>query len=157
MRPSLFFGLILTATLAMAQSSPFQNQQQTTGVIGITPGQTARLNVLYPTAPAPLLLVRCSANLGIFDDQGGVLKSQAVAELAAGKSVSLDLNADTDLSGAARTEIHGFAVTPNGCRLVTTLEIIDNATQKTVAVVGSIQTYPFSQIAHALLPSATVR
>jgi hypothetical protein len=53
------------------------------------------------------------------------------------------------LSGSARTEIHGFSIAPNGCRLVTTLEIIDNATQRTVMVVPAESTYPVSQPAPA--------
>lgn len=122
MRTSLLYVAILNGALAMAQS-PFQNQQQTSGVVGIAPGQTARLNVLYPTAPAPILQVLCSATLGIFDDKGGVLQSESFPQLSAGKSVSIDLNADTGLPGVPRTQIHGVSVAPNGCRLVLTLEI----------------------------------
>ena len=80
--------------------------------------ETARLNVLYPTAPAPILQVLCSATLNIADDQGKILKSMQVSQLTARKSVSLDLNADTDLTGTPRTEIHGFSIAPNGCHLV---------------------------------------
>jgi hypothetical protein len=152
----LFLTLIwiVNGALAAAQVAPsFQNQQQTSGVVGITGGQTARLSVLYPTAPAPILQVLCAATLVIADDQGKVLKSMDISQLIAGKSVSVDLNADTDLAGAARTEVHGFSIAPNGCHLVATLEIIDNATQKTLMAVGSRTTYP---VAHAApLPSPT--
>jgi hypothetical protein len=147
MRIRICFVAILNGALAMAQSPSFQNQQETSGVVGITPGQTARLNVLYPTAPAPILQVLCSAILTVSDDQGKTLKSDNVSELTAGKSVSLDLNADTDLPSVARTQIHGFSIAPNGCRLLITLEIIDNSSQKTVIVVGSEATYPISQAA----------
>ncbi len=82
--------------------------------------------------------------LNIADDQGKILKSMQVSQLTAGKSVSLGLNADTDLTGTPRTEVHGFSVAPNGCHLVTNLEIIDNPTQRTLVVVGSEQTYPLS-------------
>jgi hypothetical protein len=144
MRIFLTCAVILNGVLALAQSPSFQNQQRTSGVVGITPGQTARLNVLYPTAPAPILQIMCSASLSIADDQGKILKSDNVPQLVAGRSVSLDLNADTDLPGVARTQIHGLSVAPNGCRLLATLELIDNSTQKTVLVVGSEQTYPLS-------------
>jgi hypothetical protein len=72
-----------------------------------------------------------------------------VSQIAPGTLVSLDLNADTDLAGAARTQIYGLSFTP-GCQLVTTLEIIDNITQKTVVVIGSRQTYPFVSTARAM-------
>ena len=152
--PLLTSILIMNGALATAQVAPsFQNQQQTSGVVGVTGGQTARLSVLYPTAPAPILQVLCAATLVIADDQGKVLKSMDVSQLVAGKSVSVDLNADTDLAGVARTEIHGFSIAPNGCHLLATLEIIDNATQKTLLVVGSKTTYP---VAHAVpAPSPT--
>lgn len=150
MRTLLLCAGVLVGGIAMAQQSPtfqpafqpaFQNMQRTSGVVGITPGQTARLNVLYPTAPAPILQTICSAALAIADDRGNVLKSATVAQLIAGKSVSLDLNADTDLMGA-RTQIHGFSVAPAGCQLITTLEIMDNSTQKTIVVMGSESTWP---------------
>jgi len=144
MRIFLTCAVILNGALALAQSPSFQNQQRTSGVVGITPGQTARFNVLYPTAPAPILQIMCSVTLAIADDQGKILVSNNVGQLTGGKSVSLDLNADTDLAGVARTQIHGQSVAPNGCRLLATLELIDNSTQKTVLVVGSEQTYPLS-------------
>ena len=145
MRTFLLFAVILNGALGMAQSPAFQNQQRTSGVVGVTAGQTARLSVIYPTAPAPILQVLCSATLVISDDQGTIVSSKDAPQLIAGKSVSLDVNADTDLHGSARTQIHGFSIAPNGCHLVTTLEIIDNATQKTVVVVGSELTFPFTQ------------
>jgi hypothetical protein len=145
MRTFLLFAVILNGANAIAQSPAFQNQQRTSGVVGVATGQTARLNVVYPTAPAPILQILCSANLVIADDQGKILGSKDAAQLIAGRSVSLDVNADTDLQGSARTQIHGFSIAPNGCHLVTTLEIIDNATQKTVVVVGSESTYPVAQ------------
>ena len=149
MRTILTLTAIMSGALAMAQSPAFQNQQRTTGAVGIAPGQTARLNVVYPTAPAPILQIICSATLVVADDQGNILKNNSVSQFIAGRSVSLDVNADTDLSGSARTEIHGYSIAPNGCRLVTTLEIIDNATQKTVMVVPAESTYPVSQPAPA--------
>jgi hypothetical protein len=128
--------------MAQSPTSLFQNQQQTSGVVGVASGQTARLNVLYPTAPAPILQISCSATLGIADDQGTFIKSENLPQFSAGKSFSINVNADTDLAGVVRTEIHGSVVSPNGCSFIVTLELIDNATQKTLLVVGSTQTYP---------------
>lgn len=86
----------------------------------------------------------CSVTLSIADDQGNVIKSNTVPQFIAGRSVSIDVNADTDLPGSQRTEIHGFSISP-ACTLPTSLELIDNTTQKTVLVVGSQKTYPRSR------------
>jgi len=48
----LICALSLNGTIALAQSTPVQNRQLSSRVVGIAPGQTARWNVLYPTAPA---------------------------------------------------------------------------------------------------------
>jgi len=149
MRNFLLSTVILSGTLAMAQGPSFNNQQRTTGLVGLTPGLTARLNVLYPTAPAPILQIQCAATLAIADDQGGVLKSISVPQLSGGHGVSLELNADTDLAGHTRTQIHGKSIAPLGCRLITTLEIVDNVTLRTIFVVGSETTYPPSQVTPA--------
>ena len=84
-------------------------------------------------------------HLNFADDQGNILKTVTVSQFVAGRSVSLDLNADTDLTGSPSTEIHGFSVAPTGCNFTGTLELIDNITQKTVLVIGSRQTYPAEQ------------
>jgi hypothetical protein len=138
-------AVILNGALAIAQTPVTAHQQMTSGVVGITAGQTARINVLYPTAPAPILQPLCSVTLNIADDQGKILKTVNVSQFVAGRSISLDLNADTDLTGNARTEIHGYSVAPVGCNFTGTLELIDNITQKTVLVIGSGQTYPAEQ------------
>lgn len=128
--------------LAQTSTAPaFQNIQRTTGSVGLTPGQSARLNVIYATAPAPILQILCSATLNIADDQGKVLKTATVSQLVAGKSAFITVNGDTDVA-TAHTEVHGFVITPLGCNLVTNLEIIDNASQKTEITVGSQLTYP---------------
>ena len=140
----LLSGSILNVAMAMAQGDFTSPQQHSSGVVGIAEGQTAKLNVLYPTVPAPILQVLCTATLVIADDQGKIIKSQEAQQLIAGRSVSLDLNADTDLpSGTSRLQIHALTLTPNpGCALIPTLEIIDNATGRTVVVIGSRVTFP---------------
>jgi len=138
----LICALFLNGTIALAQSTPVQNRQLSSGVVGIAPGQTARWNVLYPTAPAPILQPICSVDLSVADDQGNILKTASVSQFTAGRTVSVDLNSDTDLAGKPRTQIHAYAVAPDGCNLTATLELIDNTSQKTVLVVGSKQTYP---------------
>jgi len=143
----LISGSILNVAVVMAQGSLTSTQQHTSGVVGITAGQTAKLNVLYPSVPAPILQILCTATLVIADDQGKILKSQEAQQLIGGKSIWLDLNADTDLpSGANRVQIHALTLTPNpGCALIPTLEILDNSTGKTVIVMGSKVTWPRPQ------------
>ena len=147
MKKYLFIScaMFLNGTLAPAQPTPIQNQQVTSGVLGITTGQTARWNVLYPTAPAPVLQPVCSVDLSIADDQGNTLKTRTVSPFTAGKSVFLDFNADTDLTRRSRIQIYAYSVAPAGCNFTATLELIDNTNQKTLLVLGSKQTYPALQ------------
>ena len=143
MKKYLFIsGAVILNGVAVAQQPSSDNQQLTSGIVGIVAGQTARWNVVYPVAPAPILQEVCSVTLSIVDDQGDVLKTTSVSEFVAGKSVSLDVNADTDLAGKPRTEIHALSIGHLGCNFTASLELIDNITQKTVLVVGSKQTYP---------------
>ena len=152
MRILLSSIVILNAALAMAQGPSFTNRQQTSGIVGIVAGQSARVNVLYPTAPAPILQPLCSLTLAIVNDQRNVLKSATIPQLIAGNSASLQLNADTDLAGAPRTGIYALIIGTQGCSLVSNLEIIDNATQKTLLVVGAGLTFPVTSSAGGLPP-----
>ena len=86
MRFYLLLSIVLNAVLATAQPNLFQNQ--VSGSVGITGGQTARLNVAYPAIPGIALQQVCSATLTISDDQGNTLKSMSVAQFIAGHSVS---------------------------------------------------------------------
>jgi hypothetical protein len=137
-------AVILNGVLAIAQQPGFDNEQRTSEIVGVATGQTARWNVLYPTVPAPVLQPVCSVVLNIADADGNILKTITVSQFTAGKSASLDLNADTDLTGRPRAEIHAYGVAPSGCKFMATLELIDNTTQKTVLVAGSKQTYPWT-------------
>jgi len=117
-------------------------------VVGIVAGQTARLNVLYPAVPAPLLQTMCSVTASIADDQGTVLKTQDF-QMLGGKSASLSLNADTDLRGHA-AQIHALTLTPAAtpaggyCSILPSLDIVDNATGKTLVHLETTITYPIS-------------
>jgi len=98
-----------------------------------------------PDRTRPILQPVCSVDLNVADDQGNSLKTASVSQFTAGRSVSVDLNSDTDLPGKPRTQIHAYAVAPDGCNLTATLELIDNISQKTVLVIGSKQTYPLDR------------
>jgi hypothetical protein len=78
-----------------------------------------------------------------------------VQQLIAGKSASVDLNADTDLPGQARVQIRAHALTPqpgtNGapCTFIPTLELVDNSTGKTTVVVKGKITWPLAAVTPA--------
>jgi hypothetical protein len=115
-------------------------------VVGIASGQTARLNVLYPSIPAPLLQVMCNVTVSIVDDQGGVLKTQDF-QMLGGKTASISLNADTDLPEHA-ARIHALAITPavssagGYCQVLPSLDIVDNATGRTLLHLETTVTFP---------------
>ena len=143
---------ILSGPAAIAQL-PFglYTKQYTSGAIGLAAGQTARWNIVYPTIPAPFATqALCPASLAIANEHGTILASKDVPPLIGGNSASIELNADTQaLPVGGHIQIHGFAST-GGYSLVTNLEIVDNATQKTVIVLGGKVTYP-------LAPSLSMR
>ena len=144
--------------LAYAQDPPITttSQIQTSGMVGITAGQNARLNALNPGLPAPFATAaRCSAQLSFVDEQGIVLKTASVT-VDPGKSLGLDLNRDKDIaSSAGRVEIRAVVSTPPVvpptaaappivqplpfCTLIPTLEIIDNDTLKTHVVLTEVR------------------
>jgi hypothetical protein len=139
---------ILASALAAAQGNNPYPQQQDSSMTGIASGQTARLSALYPSAPAPFLQPICSVTLTIADDQGDALKSQEF-QILGGKAVSLALNADTDLTASSgHALLHGLVLTPavsssgGYCRLLPSLDIVDNTTGKTVVHLEMRVTFP---------------
>ena len=146
-RFSFLATLVFTAVLARAQGSFTPPQEHNSSVVGITSGQTARLNVLYPTIPAPLLQVMCAVTASIVDDQGSVLKTQDF-QMLGGKSVTLSLNADDFLPGGHTAQIHALTLTPamsttgGYCEVLPSLDIVDNATGKTLVHLETTVTYP---------------
>ena len=146
-RFSFLATIVFTAVLARAQGSFTPPQQHNSSVVGITSGQTARLNVLYPSIPAPLLQVMCGVTVSIVDDQGSVLKTQDF-QMLGGKTASLSLNADDFLPSGHTAQIHALTITPavspagGYCEVLPSLDIIDNATGKTLVHLETTITYP---------------
>jgi hypothetical protein len=134
------------AVFASAQGNFTPPQQHNSSVVGLAGGQTARLNVLYPSIPAPLLQVMCAVTVSIVDDQGGVLKTQDF-QMLGGKSASISFNAD-DLPGGHTALIHALTLTPatsptgGYCEVLPSLDIVDNATGRTLVHVETTVTYP---------------
>jgi len=147
--------LALGAISLAAQSIPAENVQ-TTGMVGLAAGQTARLNLLNPGVLPPAMGVICTAAVTYIDGAGAVLKTATVA-VPPGVSMSVDLHSDTDLALAsnARREIRATiarpavppptassSATPPACKLVHTLEIFDTITGRTQAILGHVVTVP---------------
>ena len=145
----------LAASGLMAQTVTPAQAVETTGMAGVAGGQYAHFNVLNPGVLPPATGVMCSALLTFLGDDGGVLKTKLVS-VAPGHSAYIDLFSDLDLALAldARKEIRatytippvvpvaGAATVPTSCTLIATLEVIDELTQKTQAVLGGIHSVP---------------
>lgn len=148
---ALVATIVISAVTASAQGGFVPSQQHDSSVVGIAAGQTARLNVFYPPVPAPLLQVQCSFTASIVDDQGTVLKTQDF-KVSGGKTVSISLNVDTELTtGDHRAQIRATTRTPAAtaeggfCTIVPSLDIVDNLTGKTTVHLETTVTYPFVQ------------
>jgi len=137
-----------TASSPETQVSPpiILQQSFTTGMVGFTTNQTARLNVLnlnsVPAGTTAIQPANCSLELQFFDDQNGLIKHTTVANLAPGTATSFDLpRASVTSETAARAEIRGVVVVNSSptpvpspvavpavlasCTVFTTLEILD--------------------------------
>ena len=163
-------GIFACGQLAFAQPmiiAPTQATQQTstTGMVGLTANQTARLNVLNlnRVSTAMPALANCTVGLQFFDGKNNMVKGAVVSNLAPQTATSFDLKrADVTSATSTRAEIRGVVVinpTPAAagtaaatgfCTVMTTLEIIDDLTGGTVAltsdtrVVGSLLAMPLT-------------
>ena len=125
------------------------------GMVGITSGQTARLNVYLPPGPpcrenspcpparVQLSLMDANGNLAVqpcdprsVDCVGG---SQTSVMLSPGQSAFLEVSGDQMVGALSRVEIRPVVnLVPPGppcvpaSAIITTFEIIDNATNRTV-------------------------
>jgi len=142
----LLATIIFSAVVARAQGFTAP-QLHNSSVVGIASGQTAKLNVLYPSIPAPLASqATCSVTVSIVDEQGGILKTQDF-QMIGGKTASISVNADTELPSHA-AQIHALVLTPatssggGYCEVLPSLDIVDNNTGKTVVHLETTITYP---------------
>ena len=141
----LLVAVALSAGGAIAQGTGLP-LTQVIGVVGIGSGQRARLNVFNPGTGAPLLGVRCAATFTFLNDQGEPIKN-GDATIDPGKTASLELSTEA-FNG--RVELYALVLTPpiglapnvGYCTLVPTIEVIDNATGNTVAVLTESRVRP---------------
>jgi hypothetical protein len=152
MSRTLYFTCLLAmgAAALRAQAIPISTTVKTTGMVGIADAQTAQLNLLNPGVLAPALGAICTAAVSFVDSTGTVLKS-ATLTVPPGKSMSFSLKSDADLSLAAGARIGiraMIAIPPTAtasapaCKVIPTLEMIDNATGRTLVVLGHVEPVP---------------
>jgi len=161
------------ATNLMAQSLPpvaiavplSAQETMTTGMVGITLSQTARLNVLnlnpVPVSTnLPALPANCNVEMQFVDTKNNVLKQNTVANFAPQTATSLDLNAaTTNISGptAQRSQVRGVvsvnppttSTTPSNpgrCSVAVTLEVFDNTSGSTVSLTTDVHVIGVSGI-----------
>jgi hypothetical protein len=115
---------------------------RTSGMVGLTAGQTARLNVLNPGTEGPIIAgANCVAQLSFVNGAGVVLKTTSV-NVAPGQSAPFNLDRDVDLIVSdfrveVRATIQAPGATPAtsanvaACRLIPTLEVFNDDTGRT--------------------------
>lgn len=152
MKRTTLLGLLL-GSLAAAPLFAWNPQPDPPGygMIGIVPGETLRLNVSnVPLASPGVPPDPCRVELTFVDDAGTPLLPAVQRTLAPGESAHLDLNGD-DLFPPSNVEIlrraevrpvirillnsTGIAAIPPG-PCVSTIEILDNATGRTLLSSG---------------------
>lgn len=152
---TFLMALGVGAAQQMSPVLPAFTPQQTSALVGIVAGQTARLNALNPGVPAPLATAaRCPAQVSIVDDQGNVLQTAQIL-VNPGKSTNLDFV----MSASGRLEIRALisftqpTPTASGttvpipvsvCNLVPSLEIFDTGTGKTETVLTDFRSLGFT-------------
>jgi len=144
-------------------------QSFTTGMVGFTTGQTARLNVLnlnaVPPATATITPANCNVALQFLDNKGATISQTTVPNFAPGAATSFDLPRAMVVSETAlRAEIRGVVVvnpaatpsnspTPSGtvgnCAVKTTLEVYDT-TGSTVSSTSDTQVVGVSSVISVL-------
>ena len=138
----------------------------TTGIVGVTSTQTARLNVLnlQPVIPG-VAAVACPATLEFYDDTGAQLKQLAVTNISPATAASLVFKPTVPSTAAgARALIRAVVFTPStaimnpgtgstptpmpfmpvraGCSVMASLEIIDDATGATHTFTTDLRAMP---------------
>jgi len=141
----LTLELLVMATVFQSASAQTKTSlSRSTGMIGITTNQTARINVVRDDPfffDDPFLRVELS-----FVDSDGNILAQKVYDLAAGKAVFLDFNGrDVPRSDSNRLQLRAVAKFLGPVNLlpaencIPTLEVIDNDTGETRFLLPAVQ------------------
>lgn len=156
----LFGSAYLTQAQTVSTTTP--ESAVTTGLVGVTSTQTARLNVLnlQPVIPG-VTAVLCPATLEFYDDSGALLKQLAVTNISPATAASLVFKPPVPSTAAgARAQIRAVVLTPltfsfnngstptavvpfgRGCSVMASLEIIDDATGATHTLTTDLRAMP---------------
>jgi hypothetical protein len=160
----LLFGSQFVAQAQTVISSSPLGAAVTTGIVGVTSAQTARLNVLnlQPVIPG-VTAALCPATLEFYDDTGASLKQLAVTSISPATAASLVFKLPVPSAAViARVQIRAVVLTPwasffnpgagpittpimpvsMGCNVMTSLEIIDDATGATHTFTTDVRAMP---------------
>jgi hypothetical protein len=198
MKSQSFFGISLAAIIVMGAPLMAQvvstppvtsvlpavfGQTFTTGMVGLTSNQTARLNVLnlntvsaaitnVNTIPAATAIApaNCNLQLQFFDVKNNSLGQTVVMNFDPGTATSFDLPRTAVTPAApSRVEIRGVvtvnpalptpssAPTPGYCSVKTTLEIFDDTTGSTVVLTSDTTPTGLVSLAGILEGTATAQ
>jgi hypothetical protein len=145
------FGIFRGTPRAHAQDvSPPIGDRISFGMVGITQGQTARINVAnvlapndpnYPPGPTRVVLIFLNSDGQLFRNRDGS-PIRRVAMLERGQATFLDLNFDEYPPGPSRIHLRAVVTAfppgpidnalPPGPTVPTTVEVINNANGRTV-------------------------
>lgn len=161
----LFGSQFLTQAQTVSTSTP--GMVITTGIVGVTSTQTARLNVLnlQPVIPG-VAAVACPATLEFYDDTGAQLKQLALTNISPANAASLVFKPIPSTAVGARAQIRAVVFTPAptvpnpgsgpmpmpampmraGCNFMASLEIIDDATGVTHTFTTDLRSMAFYSI-----------
>jgi hypothetical protein len=154
---SLAATVLLTHGTAIAQErlapivSIQSNPTFSFGMIGIGTGQTVRLNVVnLVRTPPPVAIsiaqVPCKVELDLYDGQGKLVKQKTVANLSFGQADFLDLARSELSTTAAHVDVSAAVKVGSTqsffCNISTTLEVFDNVTGVTTAILASASLSP---------------
>ncbi|HSP68026.1 MAG TPA: hypothetical protein VLN48_09880 [Bryobacteraceae bacterium] len=129
------------------------------GMIGLGNGATARLNVVnLVRTPPPVAIPQapCKLELDLYDNQGKLLQQKNIANLGYGQADFVEVLRSDIASTAAHVELTGAVKVGSSqsffCNVSATLEIFDNVTGTTTAILTGISagsplifsTFPFS-------------
>jgi hypothetical protein len=119
------------------------------GMIGLGTGVTARLNVVnLVRTPPPIAIAQtpCKVELDLYDNQGKMIKQKTVANLGYGQADFLDLLRSELATTAAHVDISGVVKVGSSqsyfCSISATLEVFDNVTGTTSAILTGINSGP---------------
>jgi len=172
---SALAGLLVCGAQLMAQTTaavPVYLYASTSGMVGVTAVQTARLNVLNmnPVPSSTTKVAACPVQLQFIDAQNKVLKQASVADLSPGTATLLDLRfADVTAPTLPREQLRAVVQTgllPTAtttqtvlpatfvaaarCNVVATLEVYDNVTSQTQFLTSDFRAVPLATLASLL-------